>query len=182
MTVKNDLKSRKLKRLFFPFLAILLLTPWPVAYAHDAGSAATGQELAQIEIAESAVAPTWTAFGRAIGGVTPGDLFYIDASGIAADITITLYLTNAGELIHLYRYLIMEVGVYAKSSGGWEKATLWNGKPVPDTYITLRNGQVNFLLPGYAKYKISLDSGSFYCFGSNADGEMFSPQFYLTME
>ncbi len=162
---------------FFPILAILLLLPWPVAYAFDTD--ATDQDTVRIEIAEDSAKPTWTAFGKAIGGVTPGDLFHIDATNNTADIVVTLYITNAEELINHYRYLILNVGVYVESNGEWEKASGSNGELIPDTIISIRNGQVSFLLPGYAKYMLSIDSGSFYCTNANADGSSLSPQFYL---
>ena len=170
------------KKFILPLLAVLLLTPWPVAYAYDIALAK--QEPIQVEAAEISAAPSWNAFGRAIGGVTtPGDLFYIDATNNPADISVTLHLTNAEELVHYYRYLILNVGVYFQTSiDQWEKATIVNGELIPDTYITMRNGAVSFTLPGYAIYKITIDSGSFYSFGTAADGGSVSPQFYLTAE
>ncbi len=138
----------------FPLLAVLLLTPWPVAYARDYNSDMAGQDSVRIEVAQASAKPTWTVFGRAIGGVsTPGDLFYIDATNNAADIQVTLYVTNAQELIYCYRYLILKVGIYVESIGGeWERASRGNGEPIPDTFITMRNGQVSFTLPGYTKH------------------------------
>lgn len=169
---------------FFPFLALLLLTPWPVAYAHDFTNDMTGQGTVRIEVAEPSEAPSWSAFGKAIGGVsTPGDLFSIDATNNAADIVVTLHITNTNELFHCYRYLILKVGVYVESSAGeWEKASMNNGEPIPDTFITLRNCQVSFTLAGYANYKVTIDSGSFYCITANTDSGSLSPQFYLTVD
>ena len=164
----------------FPLLAVLLLAPWPVAYAHTYADDTVGQEPVRIEVAEPSVAPSMSVFGKAIGGVKPGDLFYIDATENAVDITVTLYLTNTQELSHCYSYLILKVGTYVESNAGeWEKASKGNGEPIPDTFITMRNGQVSFTLPGYAKYKVTIDSGSFYCTNTNADRDSFSPQFYL---
>jgi len=170
------------KKLLFPLLAILLLTPWPVAYAHDNDVA--GQELVQIEAAESSAAPGWQVFGKAIGGVdTPGDLFYIDATEYAADTSVNLYLTNADELIHCYRYLILNVGVYVQSdTDQWERATMGNGEEIPGTYISMQGGKVSFSLPGYAKYKLTIDGGSFYGLSPGVDGGSQSPKFYLTAE
>jgi len=170
------------KKFILPLMAVLLLTPWPVAYAYE--NALAGQVPIQVEAAETSAAPSWNAFGRAIGGVTtPGDLFYIDATNNPADISVTLHLTNAEELVHYYRYLILNVGVYFQTSvDQWEKATTISGELMPDTYITMRNGAVSFTLPGYAIYKITIDSGSFYSFGTAADGGSASPQFYLTAE
>ena len=169
------MRNKWIKR-FFPIIVLLLLAPWPVAYAHDVSDGVVGEETVRIEVAEESVKPTWTAFGKAIGGVTPGELFYIDAADNAADIQATLYITNAQELIGCYKHLILKVGVYAESnSGEWEIVPT-------DTFITMRNGQVNFTLPGLAKYKITIDSGSFYCTGTSTDGSSLSPQFYLEVD
>ena len=172
--------NRRIKKIF-PLLAILLLVPWPIAYAHDNEAAAQGT--AQIQVAESPAAPSATAFGRGIGGVTPGDLFYIDSTGSTADIMVSLHLTNTQQLIHCYRYMTLEVGVYVQTDANkWEKATLWDGDPIPDTYITMRNGQVSFKLRGYEKYKVAIDTGCFYCITTNTERGSISPQFYLTVE
>ena len=91
--------------------------------------------------------------------------------------------TNTSELIYNYRYLTLKVGVYVENnSGEWEKAAQWNGEPVPDTFITLRNGQGSFALSGYANYKVTIDSGSFNCITANADGGSVSPQFFLEVD
>ena len=170
------------KNLIFSMLAILLLAPWPVAYAHD--NAMAGQESYQIEAAPPPATPAWNAFGRAIGGVTtPVDLFYINVTDSPADISVTLYITNAAELTHCYRYMILKVGVYVQASTDqWEEATADNGELIPDTYITMQNGNVGFKLPGYARYKVTIDGGSFYCFQTDTDGGSISPKFYLTAE
>jgi len=164
--------NKKLLRRIFPLIALALLAPWPIAYAHDVSDGVVGEETVRIEVAEVSAQPTWTVFGKAIGGVTPGDLFYIDATDNPADIVVTLYLTNTQELISYYRYLILKVGVYAED----------NGEVIPDTFITMRNGQVSFTLQGYANYKVTIDSGSFYCFSVNGNGGSFSPQFFLEVE
>jgi len=169
------------KKLILTLLAILLLTPWPVAYAYD--NALAGPEPIQIEAAETSAAPSWSAFGKAIGGVTPGDLFYIDVMNNSADTLVTLYITNSEELIHYYRYMILKVGVYVQAdTNQWEKAITGSGEQIPDIYITMQNGKVSFTLPGYAKHKVTLDSGCFYCFRTDADEGSMSPKFYLTAE
>ena len=143
-----------------------------------------GEESTPIETADPSAAPTWEVFGKAIGGVTtPGDLFYIDADQNADDILVTLYLTNAKELSHCYQYLILEVGAYTETDAGeWERATGWDGEPIPANFITLHNGEVSYTLPGHAKYKVTLDGGSFYCTTTKAEGGSTSPNFYLTVD
>jgi hypothetical protein len=168
------------RKLIFLLLATVLLAPWPVAYAHD--NAMAGQTPIQIEAAEPAAAPHYKAFGKAIGGVTPGDLFYIDLGNDTADTLVTLHITNTDELIKYYRYLTLKVGVYVQTGADqWEKATMGNGELLPDTYITMLNGRVSFTLPGYAKYKITIDKGCFYFYGNGADESAISPAFYLTV-
>ncbi len=177
------MRNKWIKR-FFPLIALLLLAPWPVAYAHDVSDGVVGEEAVGLEVADSSVAPSFgNVFGRTIGGVTPGDLFYLDTTDNPADIRTTLYITNTQELSYYYRYLILKVGVYVETDAGeWEQASIGNGELIPDTFITMRNGQVGFSLPGLAKYKITIDSGSYYCFSTVADGGSVSPQLYLEVD
>ena len=165
----------------FLMLAIILLTPWPVAYAYD--NDMVGQAPIQIEAATASAAPSWQAYGNAIGGVsTPGDLFYVDMTENPVDTSVTLYLTNADELVRYYRYLILKIGVYVQNEAGqWDEFVDSNGEPLPDTYLTMRNGRVSLYLPGYARYKLTIDGGSFYCFPAGGDGGSVSPEFYLTV-
>ena len=177
--------NKKLLKRIFPLIAVLLLAPWPIAYGHDVSGAEAGQETVQIQAAEASAKPSMTVFGKAIGGMEPGDLFYINATDNPADIDVTLYLTNAEELVHNYRYLILKVGVYAQGNDGeWEKTSGNNTEPVPDTFITMRNGRVSFTLAGYANYKLTIDGGSYHSHsftGSDEEGS-FSPQFYLEVD
>ena len=165
----------KLIRRFFPIFVILLLAPWPIAHAHALSDGAIMEETAQIKIAETSAQPTWNIYGKEIGGVTPGELFYIDRTDNPADITATLYITNAEELTYCYQYLILEVGIYAeREAGEWELIST-------DTFITMRNGRRSFTLSGLGKYKITIDGGSFHCITTGTDGGNLSPQFYLEM-
>lgn len=170
------------KRWFFPLLAVLMLVPWPVAYAFDSARAQVETEEVSITPAPPPEMPRWKAFGNAVGGVSqPGNLFYLDATESTMDFPVTLYLTNASELAGAYRYLHLRVGVYVQNgAGGWEKASGPDSKPFPDTYLTLRNGQVSLHLMGGAKYKVTVDGGSFYFYGG--DSSAASPQFFLALD
>ena len=173
----------KLRRLF-PLLALLLLAPWPIAYAYDYANASPQTEVIQVETAEPSAAPQWHTSGKTIGGVNkPGDLFFIDADEYPADILVTLYITNTHDLSHCYNYLILKVGIYVESNTDeWAIATSYDGQPISDTFITMRNGQVKYTLPGNTKYRVTIDSGSFYCITANTDSGSISPQFYLTVD
>ena len=175
--------NRKLLKKLFPLIAVLLLVPWPVAYAYTFNVTAVDmREVAHIEAAEISAIPTWTVFGNTVGGITPGELFYIDASDNPADITVTLYITNSRELVKNYRYLILKVGQYVLNGDGeWREVTTTGDEPIPDTYITLKNGLVSFTLLGCARYKITIDSGS-YSTRANIGGTVTTPQFYLVVE
>jgi len=162
-------------KLVFLLLAAVLLTPWPVAYAYD-NSMTAGDAPVQVEAAGAAAAPQLHGYGSAIGSVTAGDLFYVDAGDCTADMPFTLYLTNTDELVSQYRYLTLEIGVYADTGdGGWERLS---GQEA-DTYITMHGGYAEVMLPGYARYKITIERGCFYCYGTGESAVM--PQFYLSM-
>ncbi|MFH1651006.1 MAG: hypothetical protein ABID87_02720 [Chloroflexota bacterium] len=165
------------KKLLFLLAAVILLTPWPVAYAYDN----TPGEQSPVDITAAAAGlPGWTAYGSAIGGVsTPGTLYFIDATTYPGDTQVTLYLTNTLDLSHDYRYLMLRVGLYAEDGADWTWATAPGGDPFPKTYLTMRNGRVSFSVPGYARYKLTVDGGSFYCYPG---GTSAVPEFYLTAE
>ena len=169
-------------REIFIVLSVLILAPWPAAFAYDISNGEIDAGMPQIEVAELSAKPRATVFGRTIGGIAPGDLFYIHADDYPAEIMATLYLVNAEELIRCYRYMNLKVGVYVQDSAGqWQESWGDGEKLIPDTYLTLRNGQVSFTLPSYVKYKIAIDSGCYYCDTVNIDGGSVSPRFYLTV-
>ncbi len=178
------MRNKWIKRIF-PLFALLILAPWPVAYAHTLTNDTAEQEVIQVEAADTLEAPDFgDVVGKTIGGVTkPGALFYVDATENTHDIQANLYITNTNELSHCYRHLILKVGIYVENGAGeWEKATLVNGEAIPDTFITLQNAQVGFTLPGLAKYKLTIDSGSYYCINAVDDGGDVSPQLFLTVD
>jgi hypothetical protein len=166
------------KRLF-PYIIIFIILPWPVAFA--AGTEVTGGNAVSIEIAEPSAQPSYTVSGKAIGGISkPGDLFYVDATNSPSEVELTLSLINSQRLISYYRYLILDVGVYVQNtSGEWERATTNSGEPLPKTILSMRNGQVGFLLPGSSRYRVAIDGGCFFCIKVAADGFSHSPQFHL---
>lgn len=166
-------------RLLFPFLAVLLLAPWPIAYAYDN---AAGDEPARIIAVEPEAGPSGLVFGRARGNIKAGDLFIVDATTGTRDFTVIMNLTNVPELARFLSYLTLKVGVNYERDGQWKKAPGVDGALLPETFITMQNAEVAFNLPKGSKYKISIDSGSFYCYISNAKAVVASPRFYLTLK
>ena len=126
------------------------------------------------------VSPSWTPVKNQTGAITPGDVYYINATNYAGDVRVTVYLTNAGLLAKDYTYLNMMVNVWAGSSGTWTQAT-----PVGDTanatdYLTFDKGTVSFILQGGTHYCISIDGGDYYCSDTAVDSAHdVSPHYYI---
>jgi hypothetical protein len=167
------------RKILFAFVAALLLAPWPVAYAYDDVLAMNSP--ANIESAGEAAAPKMNVFGHAIGGITAGDLFYIDSDNMTADTHYTLYITNTDELAGQYRYMNLKIGIYLQvDTDQWEEVSWGTDEERHEFYITMQSGMTEFTLPGYASYKITLDNGCFYCYGVDENGNVAIPRFYLT--
>ena len=165
------------KTLFFVLIAALLLIPCGVAYAYDGVKAA--DDSISIKPADPTQTPNINVFGNAIGGVSAGELFYIDISAKTVDTPFTLYITNVDELVHSYRYMNLNIGLYVQTDvDRWEKVTTTTGEP--DMYITMQNGLVSFTLPGNASYKITIEKGCFYSYGISPGKSVTIPDFYLT--
>jgi hypothetical protein len=170
-----------MKRNFLVVLiAALLLAPWPIVYAYDGVDAASGNPVIQSALPE--YGPAINAYGNAIGKVTRGDLFYIDMTGIQADGNYQLMITNVDELVHQYRFLNMKVGIFAQGQdeNHWVRLTSADGGNLPDIYITMFTGMVDFNLPGGARYKVVIETGCFYCYGFGDESKVVSPAFYLS--
>ena len=173
----------KSSRFILLLSAALLFTPWLATYAYGAVSGAVTDEAVQIESAKPPASPRATFYGMAAGSVSPGDLFYIDATGHGRDINATLYLTNTGDLTRYLKHLTLKIGIYAEDCNGqWQPALLSDSAAVPDAFLSLHSRPMSFSLAGDTRYKVTIDSGSFYCFTTNISGEKPSPQFYLTVE
>jgi hypothetical protein len=165
------------RKLLFVLVVALLLFPWTVAYGFDSAAASTGQ--AEITSAETASLPEFSVYGNAIGSVTPGDIFTIDITGQEAGATFTLYMANTDELIHNFRYMTLNIGVYSRTDTGvWVKAPAHENSQ--GIYLTMQNGSVSFTLAGGAKYKITIEKGCFYCYGTGGKKTVALPEFYLT--
>lgn len=125
-------------------------------------------------------APAATFYGNAIGSVKSGDLFFINAVNVPQDMTLNLYITNIDQMVPVLRYMTLEIIIYREDAAGqWEKVQLKEGAAFPPLFLTMRNGQVMFDLPGLARYKVTVGSGSFYCNPAGENMENTAPQFYL---
>jgi hypothetical protein len=181
--MKSQFKFDRLNRWVFTAVSLALLLPWPVAYGFEMRGAASAQEGLTVTAAGEAEQPSWTACGKAVGSVAEGALFYIQAADSPADINASLYLVNAAELVRDYRHLILKVVVYrSDGAGGWEIVSDSTGEPLPDTFLTMHNGRVDFTVPGGGNYKVSIDGGSVLSYGAAGRGKGEPPVFYLEIE
>jgi len=112
-----------------------------------------------------------------------GDLYIVETGTYVGDVLVTLYVNNPADLVKGYTYLTLAIVVYEwdSTAGAWN-TTAVAGKTGDnyDTYLTLTNGYVSFVLSQSAnggKYSIGIDAGSFYCINSTA--EYISPDFYI---
>ncbi len=56
-----------------PLFSLILLAPWPAAYAQD-----NAEHPVEIQAVKPSAAPSWNVLRKAIGGARAGDLFYIN--------------------------------------------------------------------------------------------------------
>jgi hypothetical protein len=176
--------KRSLLKKILPLLALLLLAPWPVAYAYANNGISNTTDFVQITPAPIESAPSITSYIGTITSVKPGDLFYLNTPEGKSDIKAILYLTNSDELVHYFQYAILKIGVYVQDSEGqWQKAISSFGLEVPETYISMIDSQAIFHLPGNAKYKITIDSGSIYSLETvSGQADLAQPKFYLDVD
>jgi hypothetical protein len=173
---------RKIVTFVLIIIIAVFFIPWLTSIALGQTNGNDSKQTVQIEAADRSAAPSATFFGMAIGSVIRGDLFYIDAAASPADIILSLYITNTDELIHYLRYLTLQVVVYVEDNNGqWVNAQII-GEKSPATYLTLQNSPVTFTLPGGARYKVTIDSGCFYCLSADNAGENITPRFCLDTE
>jgi len=177
------------KTIIFILIAIVVLGAgsWitSTAYGHTNDTtglnAATTDDNIYVTPAPLEDIPVVEFFGNYIGSVHAGDLFYVTANESQLDISVNLYITNTDELVKSLRYFIVKIGIYVEGANGqWLKVTTIFSVAIPDTYITLENGTVNFMLPGMANYKFTIESGSYKSFPTT--GNDITPQFYMEAE
>ena len=169
----------------FTLVVVALLTlPWLTSIAYGRSDNCPAPGAVRVEVADRTAAPAATFFGCASGSISPRDLFYVDATGSPRDLVVSLYITNAPELTRYLKYLILKVSVCSKSEDSrWQPtSSISRSAPESSGYLTLRNGLVRFNLCGNARYKISIDSGSYYCLPASTGSSNEPPIFYLAVE
>ncbi len=132
-------------------------------------------ETTLIRVADDAEKPTWTVLNGTIGSITPGNLFYINATDVNEDLQVMLSMVNSNELISRYSFLLLKVEVYVLSGSVWEEVNM------PEQYISMKSPHAKFPLAGLSDYRIFLSSGSF--IGQRLSNDISpSPTFFLKVE
>lgn len=148
------------KIIVIALLAALLVTSGVFAYAFTTATATIGVTAPTSDFATvtagSVTAPT--VFGRFTGTWPTGDLYTItpDAS-YTGDLVITVYLTNAGELIRYYQHLNMKLEFMDSTNTTADE----QGEV---QVINMQNSQVLFTWandPGAGPYTVKITGGSF---------------------
>jgi hypothetical protein len=135
----------------------------------------------------SSVRPTWAAAAGVPGTVTTaGDVSVIDATttsaGGAANIQLTIYVTNLGALGGDYTSWAWPISVYKTINGG----AAWTLVPNSSQFITHTLGFLSYTLPtgsGFY-YDVTMETGgSFYTVATTSDStHSLSPSFYFTAQ
>jgi hypothetical protein len=129
------------------------------------------------------VSPTWSPSKKKAGTITAGDVYYVDCTGNASDVRLTIYLTNSGKLAKDYTYLNMQVNVRGGESEDWTQAVTVDDSINATDYMTFDKGVISFILEGSTFYCISIDGGDFYCANTLVDATHdLSPKFYINVE
>ena len=168
------------RAIFFGIIIALALIPCGVAFAHNNVQAADASS--SIVAADPASVPNIHIFGNARGSISSGDLFIVDNSGATKDGVFRLLLANIDELARNYSYMSFNIGLYVQSNNTttWEKMTTFTGSSIPQLYITMEGGELSFTLPGLAKYRVTVESGSYHSFSIAPGQKVAIPQFSLS--
>jgi hypothetical protein len=173
--------ARKVLQFILIVVAILLLPSKLTPIAYGKITDAIEQDKAHIEAAGPTTILNMDFWENAHGSIIPGDLFFIDAVDEPGNTVVNLYITNTDELTHYFKYLILKISVYSQNyDGQWSQVKV-DGKHT-DSYITLRSNPMQFVIPGNSRYKIRVDSGSFYSLPAGENSNITAPHFYLTAE
>ena len=169
--------TRKRKLCLAVILVTLVITGSSFAYTYltaiqTISVTGAGADIVTVEYYGS---PSWgTMAGRQAGTLPVTSLFKITPlADYTGDLLVTVYLTNAGELIYCYQHLNMKISIYDKDGT----------RVVPFEFITLENGKARFGMSygsGWnSPYYVNIIGGSYNTLkGTAGSGESFSPSFY----
>jgi len=178
-------KSLASQALIALIIVMGLATFIPFVYATDAPAQAQVLTASQAGALKYGVAPNWTPIARIPGQIDqPGDLYLVDAIAIPQSeiVVVTLLLTNPGDLRQSYSYLHLNMGIYREQAPGtWLPATGPDGQRIEEAYLSLLDGQVQFVLPGGSRYAITIEGGAYHVIHTDRPGGTLSPTFHASV-
>ena len=148
------------KIIIIALLAALLVTGGVFAYTFTTATATIGVTAPTSDFATvtagSVTAPT--VFGKFTGTWPTDDLYTITPdAGYTGDLVVTVYLTNAGELIRYYQHLNMKLEL-------WDSTNTTADEQAEAQVINMQNSQVLFTWAngtGTGPYTVKITGGSF---------------------
>lgn len=153
----------------------------------------TGANTSGFNTIGTATTPSWSVVQNSAGNVsTPGDLAVVDAdttdAGSAANVLVTLYLTNLSPLQGDYNSFAWPIDVY-KSTDNGDSWTAVTGLGLPQ-YLTNTSGYLTLTLPtgSHFLYDITMDTGGSYYVINTTDNHLTTntndpaPSFYFTIQ
>ena len=162
--------KRKTVYMIGALLLLLVITGSVFAYTAttDTASMTLSAQDDYATVADNSSGTTWNVFGNYKGATGSGTLFSITpANGFTADLSASVLLANADELVNAYRVLVLKVSIYSDSSGSINMSDTVAG---PE-YLTLSKGEVSLdieQLGHTAPYHVYLDSGFYISHGKGA--------------
>lgn len=119
--------------------------------------------------------PSWpNMVGKKAGTLPETGLFTITPlAGYTGNLLVSVYLTNAGELVYTYQHLNMKMELFDNA----------DAKVGRTEYLTLKNGVIAFEMSygaGWVSpYRVKITGGSYNTLkGAAGGGESFAPSFY----
>lgn len=175
---------------------------------YSASATLTGGLTFKVSAGTTATSPSWTPVAGSAGSVTSkGDIALIDArtasAGGAANLTVTIYVTNLAALQKTYSSFAWPIRLYSgKFTAGSPGTTDWSSAAIvansDTTYLTNTGGFLSFTVPteGDATQgnliEVQLggdtagDGGSFYTTCTDTSGTCsggsLSPTFFVTAQ
>jgi len=166
-----EAKSRKGAFLVGAMLLTLAVTGSVFAYTAttDTASMTLSAQSDYATVTANGSLPSWNVFGKYKGATGSGILFSIDpANSFTADLSASVMLANADELVNAYRVMVFRISIYSDDSGSVNMTDTVAGP----AYLTLANGEVSIDIEQGSHtppFHVYLDSG-FYITHSYGSG------------
>ena len=150
--VFKRIEGNKNAYLIGAFLLALVITGSVFAYGYTAASTslnvtAVGSNFADVSVNNSSL-PNWVVRGMFKGSTGSGTLFDVNtsAANYTGDLVVTVSLANVDQLVEVYRFLGMSIGVRDSSDNAVDINGDGNADSSDFAFLTLNNGAVDLYI------------------------------------